>query len=327
MSLVLGIDGGGTKTHAVIATPDGAVLGFATNGPSNWEMVGLRGAAESLREAIAKAAAQAGCALTDITSTVFGLAGADWPSDVPRLEAAIEPIGIRGGQSIVNDSFIALRAGTPEPWGVVLIAGTGTVAAGRNRDGESYRTLGLGEMLGDWGSASDVSERAITAVANEYTGRGPETVLTEQLCRLAGVDSAAELLEQFSRGGEEAPSVAPLVLEAAAQGDTAAREIVERAGTELGDSAVLVARRLGLEPGYDLVLAGGLFRSDSALLEGLISERAPGARLVRLIAPPVVGAVLMAMEFAGQAPGTDVQDRLSAELSEHFAEPPVPGIA
>jgi N-acetylglucosamine kinase-like BadF-type ATPase len=324
VSLLLGIDGGGTKTHAVIATPDGAVRGFATNGPSNWEMVGLRGAADSLREAIAKAAAQAGCALTDITSTVFGLAGADWPSDVPRLDSAIEPIGLRGARSIVNDSFIALRAGTPDPWGVVIIAGTGTVAAGRNRDGESYRTLGLGEMLGDWGSASDVSERAITAVANAYTGRGPETVLTERLCRLAGVESAAELLEQFSRGGEQAPSVAPLVLEAAAQGDVAAQEIVERAGYELGSSAALVARRLRLDPGYDLVLAGGLFRSGSALLEGLIVEHAPGARLVRLIAPPVVGAVLMAMELSGSAPGAAVQGRLSMELAGHFSDALVP---
>jgi N-acetylglucosamine kinase-like BadF-type ATPase len=327
MSLLLGIDGGGTKTHAVIATPDGTVHGFATNGPSNWEMVGLRGAAESLREAIAKAAGQAGCSLTDITSTVFGLAGADWPSDVPRLDSAIEPIGLHGARSIVNDSFIALRAGTEQPWGVVVIAGTGTVAAGRNPDGESYRTLGLGEMLGDWGSASDVSEGAITAVANAYTGRGPETVLTEDLCRLAGVGSAAELLEQFSRGGEQAPSVAPLVLGAAEHGDMAAREIVERAGKELGESAALVARRLRLDPGYDLVLAGGLFRSGSALLERLIRERVPGARLARLMAPPVVGAVLMAIELAGGAPAPGVQERLASQLGEHFADAPVRGTA
>jgi N-acetylglucosamine kinase-like BadF-type ATPase len=326
VSLLLGIDGGGTKTHAVVATEDGAVQGVATNGPSNWEMVGLRGAGDALREAIAKATARAGCALTDVTSAVFGLAGVDWPSDVPRLESAIAPIGVNGARSIVNDSYIALRAGTDRPWGVVVIAGTGTVAAGRNPDGESFRTLGLGEMLGDWGSASDVSERAITAVANAYTGRGPQTVLTEHLCNLAGVGSAAELLEQFSRGGEQAPSVAPVVLRAAEDGDEAAREIVERAGTELGDSAALVARRLRLEPGYDLVLAGGLFRSASVLLEGLIRDRAPGARLVRLDAPPVVGAVLMAIELRGGTPAPAVRRRLTDELRGRF-DPLVPSDA
>lgn len=326
MSLLLGIDGGGTKTHAVIAAEDGTVRGFATNGPSNWEVVGLRGAGDALRDAIEDAAGQAGCTLADITSAVFGLAGADWPSDVPRLESVIQPLGLGGARSVVNDSFIALRAGTAQPWGVVLIAGTGTVAAGRNREGESYRTLGLGELLGDWGSASDVSERAITAVANEYTGRGPATVLTGHLCRIAHVDSAAELLEQFSRGGEEAPSVAPLVLEAAEEGDAAAREIVERAGIELGSSADLVARRLGLETGYDLVLAGGLFRSGSALLERLIADHAPGARLRRLLAPPVVGAVLMAIELTGATSAADVRERLSTQLAGYFADT-VPGPA
>jgi len=101
-------------------------------------------------------------------------------------------------------------------------------------------------------------------------------------------------------------------------GDTAAREIVERAGSELGSSAALVARRLLSNLPVEVVLAGGLFRSRSALLESLIWERAPGARLVRLASPPVAGAVLMAMELNG-GPGADAQERLSAELAGQFA--------
>ena len=143
---------------------------------------------------------------------MFGLAGVDWPSDVPRLERAFEPIGLGVPPAIVNDSFIALRAGVRAPWGVVVIAGTGIVAAGRNSAGETFRTLGLGRLLGDEGSATDVGEEALRAVARAYVGRGPATALCEGLCELMGAATVAQLLEEYSRGGERESNAAPVVL-------------------------------------------------------------------------------------------------------------------
>jgi N-acetylglucosamine kinase-like BadF-type ATPase len=308
MTLVLGIDGGGSKTHAVIADAGGAVLGFATSGPANWEVVGLRGAGESLREASRRALQAAGAETPDIAAAAVGLAGIDWETDLPRMTSEVEQLALTGPVEVTNDSFIALRAGTADGIGVVVIAGTGAISAGRSPDGRTFRTLGQGAEFGDTGSASDVSDRALLAVANAYTGRGPRTELTELLCTLHGCRSAAELLEQASRGGERSRSAAPTVLRAAESGDEVAADIVRWAGTELGDSALLAARTLGMTGGtFPLVLAGGLFRGESTLLLDTLAARvhaeAPGAQLVQLDTAPVAGAALMALDMT--AAGAD----------------------
>ncbi len=327
MNLVLGVDGGGSKTHAVVTDDEGTLRGFATNGPSNWETVGLRGAGDSIRDAAVRALAPTGKGLRDLKSAAFGLAGVDWPSDIPRMNGVIDGLGLGCDHELVNDSMVALRAGTSSRHGIVLIAGTGAVAAGVNRAGESFRTLGQGMMLGDVGSASDVSDAAVRAVADAYLGRGPETSLTELLCSLAGCRSAEEFLEQYSRGIEPPRTAAPTVLRAAEAGDAVALRIVRWAGSALGGTAVLVARRLDmLDDEFDTVLAGGLFRGSSALLEAAVLEavkpHAPGAHLVRLDPPPVVGAVLMALEQYGVELDLDQRRALDAQVTAAVRRPP-----
>jgi N-acetylglucosamine kinase-like BadF-type ATPase len=202
---------------------------------------------------------------------------------------------------------------------VVVIAGTGTVVAGRNRAGETFRTLGLGRLLGDDGSASDVAEQVVRAVARAYVGRAPATSLTEGLRALMGAGSVEEMLEEYSRGGEPELDAAPLALEQAARGDPVAVGIIEWAAGELGNAAATVAGRLGMdgEP-YELVLSGGLFRGGGELLETVISRAVPTALLTRLEVPPVSGAVLMALELIGGRPAPDVQERCSRALTAAF---------
>lgn len=319
MTVVLGVDGGGSKTHAAVCDGAGNLIGAGTAGPSNWETVGLRGACDSVGDAVERALNGADTRRGDLDAAVFGLAGVDWPSDVTRLESAFQPLGLGCEPTIINDSFIALRAGVTAPWGVVVIAGTGTVAAGRNRAGKTARTLGLGRVLGDEGSASDLSEAALRAVARAYVGRGPATTLSEGLCRLKGASSVAQLLEEFSRGGEPEVNAAPLVLEHAARGDRAAIEIVEWAGSELGDAARSVASNLDMlsEP-FELVLSGGLFHGANELLEERIAQRVPSALLTRLEAPPVAGALLTALEQLGGRPSSEIHDRISRGLVAAF---------
>jgi N-acetylglucosamine kinase-like BadF-type ATPase len=321
VTVVLGVDGGGSKTHAVVADTTGAVHGFATSGGSNWEMVGLESAGAAVGEAAAGALRDAGVSPNQISASVFGLAGLDWDSDLPGLErAAVDPLGLAGPRAVVNDAFIALRAGTSRPWGVVVIAGPGTVAAGRNHAGEVFRTLGLGPEFGDWGSASDVALEAVRAVARAYTGAATATILTDLLCERVGARTVAELLERLSRTELDVQGVAPLVTRAAEAGDAVARDIVERAGSALGDAAALVARRLGIEDDqFEVVLAGGLFRSTSPLLEGALEVAvrrvAHRAVLLRLDAPPVVGAALMAMELTESEVVAGVHHRLAAAIA------------
>jgi N-acetylglucosamine kinase-like BadF-type ATPase len=326
MTLVLGVDGGGTKTHALVADADGQVLGASVSGPSNWEVVGLGGTGAALRVAVMEALGSAGFAPDDVEASVFGLAGVDWPSDVDRLRFAIDPLEVAGPRSLINDSFVALRAGTSRTWGIAVIAGTGTVAAGRNPAGEIYRTLGLGAVYGDFGSANDVSVLAVRAVADAYTGRGPSTGLSRLMCEHLHRDSVAEVLEQVSRrehGGrieDEVGEFAPLVIEAANDGDFVARDILERAGTALGDSVLLVARTLDmLHSDPEIVLSGGLITGASRFVsdpfEVVVRRAMPGAHFVHLDIPPAVGSVLLALEDLGLEPGPDVRLRLAREAT------------
>jgi N-acetylglucosamine kinase-like BadF-type ATPase len=317
VSVVLGVDGGGSKTHALVADERGEVLGFASAGRSNWEDIGLEAAGATLAEAVGGALATAGVAPTDLAASAFGLAGLDWDSDRPMLRGLVDPLGLGGPRRLDNDSFIALRAGTSRPFGVVVIAGTGHVAAGRDPAGRTFRTFGLGPMYGDFGSATDVAEEAVRAVADACTGRGPRTTLSRLLPPLAGCAGPEELLQALSRGLVLLPAAAPLVLAEAEAGDPAAQAIVLRTGTSLGEVAALVASRLDLrhQP-FEMVMAGGLFAGRNRLLETtlvqVLHRVAPHASPVHLRCKPVVGAALEALELAGLPATPEVRDRLIA---------------
>jgi len=328
VTTVLGVDGGGRKTYAIVANALGELMGAAASGPSNWELVGIDGARDAIAGAANAALVEAGIERSALDASVFGLAGVDWPSDLDRLDAVIDPIGLSGARRIVNDSFVALRAGITQPWGLAVIAGTGTVAAGRNPAGQQFRTLGEGAIFGDFGDEFDVSELAVRAVADQYTGRGPSTMLTELLCEHLNAGSPAAMLERLCREDPQIRSpevqiLTPLVLKATERGDLVAREILERIGQALGSAAGLVARRLEMgDLEFDVVCAGNLFRTPNRyLLDQLELEtrrEAPNAQLTLLAVPPVVGATLMALELAGPAIGVGAKPRLSSATLKRF---------
>jgi N-acetylglucosamine kinase-like BadF-type ATPase len=323
---VLGVDGGGSKTHALVADERGEVLGFASSGRSNWEDTGLEAAGAALAEAVGGALAAAQVPEGALAASAFGLAGLDWGPDRPMLAALLDPLGLAGPRRLENDAFVALRAGASRPFGVVVIAGTGHVAAGRDPAGRTARTLGLGPMYGDFGSATDVATEAVRAVADAWTGRGPATSLSRLLPPLAGCASAEQLLQRLSRGGVPLPAAAPLVLQEAEAGDPACRQIVLHAGASLGSSAAVVARRLGLGGRrFELVMAGGLFGGGNRLLEealvDTVHRQAPLATPVHLTCKPVVGAALEALDLAGLPTDPGVRDRLVAS-SEGLAVAP-----
>jgi N-acetylglucosamine kinase-like BadF-type ATPase len=328
VTTVLGVDGGGRKTYAIVADALGDLKGAAASGPSNWEMVGIDGAREALVGAVDAALAGAGIERSALDASVFGLAGVDWPSDVERLEDVIGPLGLGGTHRILNDAFVALRAGTTQPWGICVVAGTGTVTAGRNAAGSEFRTIGEGAIFGDFGDEFDVSELAVRAVADQYTGRGPSTMLAEMLCEHLGAPSVPAMIERLCREdprirSPEVQILTPLVLKATELGDLVAREILERIGQALGSAAGLVAKRLDMgDLEFDVVCAGNLFRTPNRyLLDQLELEtrrEAPNAQLALLDVPPVVGAVLMALELAGPAIGVGAKPRLSSATLKRF---------
>lgn len=301
--IVLGVDGGASKTHAVLIDDRGQVCGVGRAGCSNWESVGLDGAQAALEQAIQEAATNAGIPCQAIAASGYGLAGLDWPSDEERLEPVIAALGVGGPYVMVNDAFLPLRAGTRDGVGLAAIAGSGTTVVGRNRAGQTARSFGAGYPFTDWGGASDMVYEAVYAIAGAYKGLAPETALTGRMLAATGCADAAELLEKLMRwqvrvGGEFAPQV----IQAAQEGDAAARAIVRRAGETIGKNAIAVAGRLGmLDTAFDLIAAGGVFSSRSQLLYDSLIEtirtQAPQVNLIHWQAPPVVGALFLALDL------------------------------
>jgi N-acetylglucosamine kinase-like BadF-type ATPase len=328
MTNVLGMDGGGRKTYAVLTDEHGAMLGAGESGASNWEIAGIEGAAGALVTAASEALESAGISPDGVASVVLGLAGFDWPSDEARLTELASPIAPGAPRKIVNDAFIALRAGASESWGIAVIAGTGTVAVGRDPVGNEFRTIGEGRTFGDFGDEFDVSELAVAAVADQYTGRGPATMLTDMLCERLGESSVEAMLERLARydprfRSPELQNLTPMVLAATEAGDLVARTVLERIGEALGEAAGVVARRLNLSNlPVEVVLAGGLFRTPNRyLLDELelgVRRTAPRAEVRLLASPPVVGAALMAMELAQVPITSNASSRLREEVTTHF---------
>jgi N-acetylglucosamine kinase-like BadF-type ATPase len=300
----LGVDVGATKTHALIADENGQACGFGEAGPGNHETVGYDGLAAALQTAVAQALARAGLSRDRIAGAGFGIGGYDWPSErEPTLEA-IRTLGLEAPFEAINDALIGLLAGSEEGWGVVVVAGTGCNAWGRDRARRTGRMTGMGWQMGEAAGAAELVAEAVRGIARDWSRRGPPTRLTQAFVAHTGARDAEDLLEGITLGRLALDaSTAPIVFRVASEGDTVAREAIEWAGRELGSLATGVIRQLGFEAlAFDVVLVGSLYDGGPLLTEAVrrtVQAIAPEARLVRLAARPVVGGVLLGMEQAG----------------------------
>jgi N-acetylmuramic acid 6-phosphate etherase len=300
--LYLGIDGGGTHTVALLAGRGGAVLGRGTAGPSNRQAVGTARALAALDEAVSAAFAAAGRTRGPVASACLGLAGADRAEDQAVLREWAARARLAGQVDVTSDAAILLAAGTPEGWGLVLIAGTGSIAFGRAADGRRARAGGWGHLLGDEGSAYALVMAALQAVARAADGRGPATGLTERLLAGLGVPQPQGLIAAVYRGGRDRAdlaALAPLVVEAA-QDDAVAARVVEEGAQELARAGAAVAGQLGWDGPVPLALAGGLLLGSAGyrerVLGGLRSLGVqPGA--VARVEEPARGALQVALSL------------------------------
>ncbi len=248
----LGIDIGGTKSHALIADESGRAVGFGTGAAGNHEVVGYEGLRQRLTEITDQALDAAGIQRAQIAGAGFGVAGYDWPSELAPTLDAIAVLGLpaqaAGKIEVVNDTIIGLVAGAEAGWGVALVAGTSNNCWGWDAQHNVGRVTGNGSMVGEYGGAGEMVTQALTAVAAAWTRRGPATALTDAFIRLCGAASDADLLEGFSQGLYDIDaSAAPLIFETAQAGDAVAHEVIRWTAQELGSLAVGVIRQIGLE--------------------------------------------------------------------------------
>jgi N-acetylglucosamine kinase-like BadF-type ATPase len=259
--VVVGVDGGGTKTDVVVADLTGAPLGTAQAGPANWETIGTEAMAAEIGRGVEIALANAGVDRAQVVAAAFGLAGVDWDSDHRRVDAALAGLGLPGARVVTNDSLIALRAGCSQPWGIVSSVGTGTVTAGINPDGRWFRTMavGWGEPTGAWTLVSE----ALHAIAAQHHGTAPATTLTERFLAATGHADVPGLFEALTRGRAPVGAhLAPLLDEAARDGDAVARQIIVETARRHGDMVAGVATHLGMTGlAFELVTAGSVHRT------------------------------------------------------------------
>ena len=305
MKYFLGVDIGNSKSHALIAAEDGRCAGFGAAGPGSWEAIGWEGAQEVLHSIVGQALAQSGIRPEAVAGSGFGYAGYDWPEDRPGHVAMIESLGLANAQYVLgNDTLVGLVAGADQGWGVVVVAGTSNNCRGRDRNGREGRITGSGSWFGEYGGATEIVAKAMQAAAIAWTRRGPATALSAAFAAEVGARDTADLLAGLVRGRYHlSAAAAPIVFATAEQGDAVAQEIISWAGRSLGDLANGVIRQLDLAAeSFDVVLSGSLYKGGATLIDPLrqtIHAVAPGANLVRLTAPPVVGGVLLGMEACG----------------------------
>ena len=297
----LGVDIGSTKSHALIADGTGLVCGFGVAGPGNHESVGYEGLTAALQECTRQALISAGISTQAISSAGFGIAGYDWPSELAPTLEAIGALGLTCPVKAVNDTVIGLIAGAEEGWGIAVVSGTGTNCWGRDRQGREGRVTGNGYPFAENAGASELVMRAIQVVSLAWSRRGPPTRLAQAFMEQVGARSLDELLEGLVLGWYSLDaSAAPLVFQIAKEGDSVAQELINWAGRELGSLVVGVVRQLGFQSlEFDVVQVGSMWDGGAMLIEPfrqVVHAEAPGARLARLSAPPVIGGVLLAME-------------------------------
>jgi N-acetylglucosamine kinase-like BadF-type ATPase len=302
MGYILGIDGGGTKTTCVLATDEGVVLARAVSGPGNYLKVGVDVVKESFRTAIHAVCRQAGVNPPRIDAVCAGLAGAERPRDRKTLRGAFQEIVSAKKIFLETDAYITLIAATEGKPGLIVIAGTGSVAMGMNAQGERARAGGWGHIIGDEGSGYDIGRKAMVTALHSYDGRIKKTILEERILQALTLRKMEDLISLVYSGKISPDKIAalyPVVINAAQQGDAAAIDLLRQAGRELGKIATAVIGRLHMQRArLALAISGGVFKAGGVLLTSFTQTVRRVARRAEIIAPrhpPEIGAVALAL--------------------------------
>jgi N-acetylglucosamine kinase-like BadF-type ATPase len=304
MRYFLGVDGGASKTAALVTDEAGKSLGTCIAGPSNHLRVGIETAARNIERAVNKALVAADVASREIVWTYCGIAGADHPAHRQEIVDSLEIFFPRGNFTVDNDARIALTGAIGFGAGVVVISGTGSVAFGRNEAGEEARAGGWGPIIGDEGSGYFIARTGLSAILRAFDGRSKPTLMTEMLrneCHLEPRDLPRAIYAQTTHADDVA-RYAKLVFDAADAGDGVARSILDLAAQQLAIAVLAVARRLNIaDNDFPVAYVGGVFNAGEVLLAPLraaITAEAPRATLQPPMRTPVEGAAQMAIRAA-----------------------------
>ena len=322
----LGIDAGGTRTRALLIASDGTVAGYGAAEAANPNNTSPAEAVNAIAKAAAAAWKKPLAALPRAAACFMGVAGIKAAAECAAFGKSVARTGIAPAAKCIaaNDTEAALAGGLPGRPGIALIAGTGSFCLGRDATGRIARCGGWSWLIDDIGSGFYMGREALRATALSSEARAPRNKIATALLKHYKLRDPEMLLTPVFAGGFSPTAIAalaPLVVQAARDGDPRALEILNTGATGLAELVARVAASLAWKNAApEVVLIGGLANSGAPyqpMLESAIARAVPGVRLAKAALPPAAGAALRALELDNVTITPDLLARLSAGLTAH----------
>jgi glucosamine kinase len=270
--VLIGADVGGTKT-AVAVSRDGKVIGRADGPGAALRPSRALVSSATIADVVRQALAAAGLLMGDVL--VVGAAGAGREPEREELRKALRGENVASTVVVTTDIEIALAAAFANGPGIVVSAGTGSVAVGRDRTGKQHRIGGYGWQMGDEGSGYAIGRASLGAVSRAIDGRSPKTALSDRLLKATRSEDY-DALVRWAAGASpaEVAALAPHVLAVAAAGDTLAQGIADYAARELSQLAICLVPKMDISPPIPVAVTGGLLGAEQTLRKTLLAKLA-----------------------------------------------------
>ncbi len=325
MSFFAAFDGGGTKTRCIICDEKGNVFADTQSGASNYQTVGIEASKAAILEAFSNALQASKIMPEQVSYAFLGLSGADEEYDFEVINKICRLVFKGIAFKVVNDSWICLRSGLKQKWGVVSICGTGFNSGGRNPDGTEVILRAAGYELGNFGGGDQLARMALHHVFRADEETGDKTLLQTMIPMILKAKSMTELYHKFRQSEEYfeecLDKIPPLVFKLAMQRDKVCQDILIKMGQIIGEEISGVILRLGMEDmKVPVVLGGSLYSAYETCpllndqLTTALHKTAPQAYLIHPTLPPVAGAYLSVLDEAGITVSESVYQNLQNQL-------------
>jgi glucosamine kinase len=292
--IVVGVDAGGTKTAAVVG--DGHSILSRADGAGGAIRPGRALVASSaIADVVRRALSMAGVLQAEVL--VVGAAGAGREAERDELERALRGEQVARRVQVTTDIAVALAAAFGREPGIVVSAGTGSIAVARTAEGELHRSGGYGWQMGDEGSGYAIGRAALSALSRAADGRGPRTNLTARVLAAVRASDFDDVITWAANAtASEVSALAPTVLDVAAEGDVVAQGIVDYAARELSQLALSLLPKFGEASSVQVAVAGGILTPQRPL-RSLVLRRLgeePRLKVISFTIEPALGALHLA---------------------------------
>ncbi len=305
---VIGVDGGGTKTEAILVDRSGTIIAKIRGGSTNYQALGGDRLKKELLSMFQRLLEKSNVASNKLSCVFLGLAGAGRKSDQSAIKALFDDTDFRDKISVDSDAIIALAGAFANGPGIILIAGTGSICFGKNAEGKIVRSGGWGYLLEDEGSGYYIGRKAILAALKDFDGREEQTTLRRALeakFHLNTIDEIIPMIYQNKIDRVAIAELALLVFEQARNNDAVATLIIKQTGRELGKLAKAVAKKLTFANEKIRVgIIGSVFKQKDLLINEISKELYEISWDIQIMNPeydPTLGAAFLAFEKSGIA--------------------------